>query len=64
MAVTISAVVLLGAITFFLLKSKSVGAGGALVLFFFGFFVAGTGAAGPITDITTSIAQTIADLRT
>ncbi|MEU1309632.1 hypothetical protein ABZ419_12160 [Streptomyces cinnamoneus] len=64
MTVNISAIVLLLIATFFLLRSKAVGFGSALVLFLLGFFTAGTGAYGPIHDLCTSFAQALANLRT
>ncbi|MGW1765329.1 hypothetical protein ACWCQL_14805 [Streptomyces sp. NPDC002073] len=62
MTFTISAVLLFGAASFFAVKTKSAGVGAAIVLFLFGFFAAGTGAYGPITDVVQSIAAALNDL--
>ncbi|ARZ68743.1 hypothetical protein M1P56_24620 [Streptomyces sp. HU2014] len=62
MAVSLSAVVVLGIITVFLLRSRTVGTGAALVLFLFGFFTAGTGAAEPITRMCAALLHTIPSL--
>ncbi|MGW4939931.1 hypothetical protein ACWEQH_44440 [Streptomyces sp. NPDC004166] len=48
MILNISAVLLFGAASALAVKTKSAGGGAALVLFLFGFFVAGTGAYEPI----------------
>ncbi|AEW95890.1 MULTISPECIES: hypothetical protein [Streptomycetaceae] len=62
MLITISAVVLFGVFLAFLLRSRSLGFGGAFVAVMFGFFLASTGAAGPITRLTTDVAHTLASL--
>ncbi|MCX4541294.1 MULTISPECIES: hypothetical protein [unclassified Streptomyces] len=62
MTFTISAVLLFGAGSFFVLKSKSAGAGAAMVLFLFGFFTAGTGAYEPITNLVKSAAIAVTDI--
>ncbi len=61
MAVTVSLVALFGLVLFFLLRSKSLGYGAAFIAVGFGFFLASTGAAGPINDLT---ADLIASIRT
>ncbi|WP_435127150.1 hypothetical protein [Actinacidiphila sp. bgisy144] len=62
MTVTSSAVLVFGIASFFALKSKSTNASGAILLFLFGFFVAGTGAAQPIHDLTASFARFLSDI--
>ncbi|WP_030180503.1 hypothetical protein [Streptomyces sp. NRRL S-813] len=57
MIVTLSAVVLLGVLTFVLLRGRYVGPLSALVLFLFGFFTAGTGAADAIRAICLALAD-------
>lgn len=64
MTLTVSAVIVLGIAAFFLLKSHAISIGPGLVVFLFGFFVAGTGAYQPIHDLVASIAQAVANLRT
>ncbi|MEU9406164.1 hypothetical protein AB0E08_10720 [Streptomyces sp. NPDC048281] len=59
MAVTVSLVLLFGLVLFFLLRSNSLSAGAAFVAVMFGFFLASTGAAGPITNLTTAVIQAI-----
>ncbi|MGD6753812.1 hypothetical protein [Streptomyces sp. BH105] len=55
MALTVSLVALFGLVLFLLLRSKSVGYGSAFVAAGFGFFLASTGAAGPINQLTTAV---------
>ncbi|MFI5803076.1 hypothetical protein [Streptomyces sp. NPDC051561] len=55
MAVTVSLVVLFGLVLFFLLRSKSLGFGSAFIAVMFGFYLAATGAAKPVTDLTTAV---------
>lgn len=62
MAVTLSAAVLLGLATFIILRGRYVGFGSALVLFLFGFFTAGTGAAGPITRLCAAVVRSLANI--
>ncbi|MBC3986614.1 hypothetical protein H8N01_29550 [Streptomyces sp. AC536] len=62
MTLTISAVLLFGAVSFFAVKTKSTGAGAAVLLFLFGFFTAGTGAYGPIHDLVASFARFLSQL--
>ncbi|MFF4706053.1 hypothetical protein ACWC4D_11420 [Streptomyces sp. NPDC001288] len=59
MAVTVSLVLLFGLVLFFLLRSNSLSAGAAFVAVMFGFFLASTGAAQPITNMTTAVVQAI-----
>ncbi|MFJ9093825.1 hypothetical protein ACIRIR_20205 [Streptomyces globisporus] len=62
MAVTVSLVLLFGLVLFFLLRSKSLGAGSAFIAVMFGFFLASTGASGPINELTTAVINAIPDL--
>ncbi|MHA5052065.1 hypothetical protein [Streptomyces sp. SD15] len=62
MAVTVSLVLLFGLVLFFLLRSKSVGYGAAFIAAGFGFFLASTGAAGPINELTAAVINAIPDL--
>jgi hypothetical protein len=55
MAVTISLVALFGLILFFLLRARSLSWGAAFIATAFGFFLASTGAAQPITTATHSL---------
>jgi hypothetical protein len=59
MAVTVSLVALFGLVLFFLIRSKSLGYGSAFVAAAFGFFLASTGAAGPISQLTTAVIDAI-----
>jgi hypothetical protein len=58
----ISAVLLFGAASAFAVKTRSAGGGAALVLFLFGFFVAGTGAYEPIHNVVQACATALSDL--
>ncbi|MFD4593349.1 hypothetical protein [Streptomyces rubiginosohelvolus] len=62
MAVTVSLVLLFGLVLFFLLRSKSLGAGSAFIAVMFGFFLASTGASGPINELTAAAINAIPDL--
>ncbi|MFF4949757.1 hypothetical protein [Streptomyces chattanoogensis] len=62
MAVTLSLVVLFGLVLFFLLRSKSLGYGSAFVAIMFGFFLASTGASGPINQLTHAVIDAIGKL--
>ncbi|MFD6968232.1 hypothetical protein [Streptomyces sp. NPDC059949] len=62
MAITLSLVALFGLVLFFLLRSKTLGYGSAFVAMMFGFFLASTGAAGPINELTTAVISAISDL--
>ncbi|RSS41639.1 hypothetical protein [Streptomyces sp. WAC08241] len=62
MAVTISLVALFGLVLFFLLRSKTLGAGSAFIAAMFGFFLASTGAAKPINQLTQSLIDALPDL--
>ncbi|MEU0232165.1 MULTISPECIES: hypothetical protein [unclassified Streptomyces] len=62
MAVTVSLVALFGLVLFFLLRSKTLGAGSAFIAVMFGFFLASTGASKPINTLTASLIETVSNL--
>ncbi|MFG2872934.1 hypothetical protein [Streptomyces sp. NPDC048338] len=62
MVVTVSLVALFGLVLFFLLRSRTLGPGAAFIAAGFGFFLASTGAATPINQLTTSLIQAIQNL--
>ncbi|MFF4277425.1 hypothetical protein ACFY0Z_01270 [Streptomyces kronopolitis] len=62
MAITVSLVVLFGLVLFFLLRSKSLGYGSAFIAIMFGFFLASTGASGPINQLTHAVIDAIGKL--
>ncbi|MFD9146170.1 hypothetical protein ACFWDF_02700 [Streptomyces diastaticus] len=62
MAITLSLVAILGLILFFLLRSRTLGAGAAFIAAAFGFFLASTGAADPINKLTQSVLDAIPGL--
>ncbi|MCX4811990.1 hypothetical protein OG601_15395 [Streptomyces sp. NBC_01239] len=62
MTLTFSAVLLFGIASVLAIKTKSAGAGAAVLLFLFGFFTAGTGAYGPIHDLVASFARFLSQL--
>ncbi|MFF4229163.1 hypothetical protein [Streptomyces sp. NPDC001820] len=62
MAVTVSLVALFGGVLFFLLRGKSLGYGSAFTAAGFGFFLASTGASGPINELATAVINAVADL--
>ncbi|MFE0137762.1 hypothetical protein ACFWY6_40325 [Streptomyces sp. NPDC059037] len=62
MAVTVSLVLLFGLVLFFLLRGKSLGFGSAFIAVMFGFFLASTGAAGPVNELTAAVINAIPDL--
>ncbi|MFD9224552.1 hypothetical protein ACFWDI_32195 [Streptomyces sp. NPDC060064] len=62
MAVTVSLVLLFGLVLFFLLRSKTLGYGSAFVAAMFGFFLASTGASGPINELTAAVINAIPNL--
>ncbi|GAA4671813.1 MULTISPECIES: hypothetical protein [Streptomyces] len=59
MAVTISLALLFGGALAMLLKSRSLGAGSAFVAAGFGYFLASTGAAGPINEFFAAVIDAI-----
>ncbi|MEY9994253.1 hypothetical protein ABIE67_006285 [Streptomyces sp. V4I8] len=62
MAVTVSLVALFGLVLFFLLRSKSLGYGAAFIAAGFGFFLASTGAAGPINELAAAVIDAVKQL--
>ncbi|MFD5104607.1 hypothetical protein [Streptomyces cinereoruber] len=62
MAITVSLVALFGLVLFFLLRSKTLGAGSAFIAVMFGFFLASTGAATPINQLTDSVIDALSNL--
>ncbi|MEU3119453.1 hypothetical protein ABZ696_04220 [Streptomyces albidoflavus] len=62
MAITVSLAVLLGLALFLLVRLRYVGFGSALIAAAFGFFLASTGAAGPINRLTQSVLGAIPGL--
>ncbi|MET9416112.1 hypothetical protein ABZY03_18390 [Streptomyces klenkii] len=62
MAVTVSLVFLYGLILLFLLRSKSLGYGSAFVAIMFGFYLASTGAAGPVNQLTAAVVNALGNL--
>ncbi|MFF3300815.1 hypothetical protein [Streptomyces sp. NPDC002908] len=59
MAVTVSLVALFGLVLFFLLRSRSLTPGSAFTATCFGFFLASTGAAGPINQMAAALINAI-----
>ncbi|MFE2128084.1 hypothetical protein [Streptomyces amritsarensis] len=62
MAITVLLVALFGLVLYFLLRSGSLSAGSAFVAAGFGFFLASTGAAGPINEMANAIVHSIPNL--
>ncbi|MGW6407386.1 hypothetical protein ACWF95_09475 [Streptomyces vinaceus] len=62
MAITVSLVALFGLVLYFLLRSKTLGYGSAFIAIMFGFFLASTGASGPINELTTAVVNAVTDL--
>ncbi|CAM5455779.1 hypothetical protein SAVIM338S_02874 [Streptomyces avidinii] len=62
MAITVSLVALFGLVLYFLLRSKTLGYGSAFIAMMFGFFLASTGASGPINELTTAVVNAVTDL--
>ncbi|MEU3494482.1 hypothetical protein ABZ747_13460 [Kitasatospora cineracea] len=63
MALTISLALLFGIALAFLLKTKTIGFGSALVAALFGFLLASTGAAGPINNLLHALLDAIGKVR-
>jgi hypothetical protein len=63
MVLSISAVLLFGIASVFAVRSRAASLGGAAVVFLFGFYAASTGAAGPIDQLMTSLAHSVAQMR-
>jgi hypothetical protein len=62
MAVTVSLVALFGLVLFFLLRSNTLGYGAAFIAVMFGFFLASTGASGPINQLARAVIDAIPQL--
>ncbi|WP_435970380.1 hypothetical protein [Streptomyces sp. Qhu_M48] len=62
MVITVSLVLLFGLALFFLLRSKELGPGAAFTAVMFGFFLASTGAAGPINRLAESLIDAASNL--
>lgn len=62
MELTLSMVFLFGLVLFFLLRSHSLGYGAAFIAVGFGFFLASTGAADPVNDLTRAVVDALPDL--
>lgn len=62
MAITVSLVALFGLVLFFLLRSRTLGPGSAFTAAAFGFFLASTGAAKPINQLTNSVIDALSNL--
>ncbi|MFF3317307.1 hypothetical protein ACFYV5_17630 [Streptomyces sp. NPDC003035] len=62
MAITVSLVALFGLVLFFLLRSHSLTPSAAFTAAGFGFFLASTGAAEPINQLTTDLITAISNL--
>ncbi|MEU6544082.1 MULTISPECIES: hypothetical protein [Streptomyces] len=62
MAVTVSLVALFGLVLLFLLRSKSLGYGAAFTAAGFGYFLASTGAAGPINQLAAAVIDAMQQL--
>jgi putative flippase GtrA len=60
--ITVSMVFLFGALLAAFIKFKAVGCGGAFVAMMFGFFLASTGAAGPMRELTAAFITALSDL--
>jgi hypothetical protein len=61
-AVTVSLVFLFGLVLVFLLRSHSLSAGAAFTAVMFGFFLASTGAATPVNELTRAVITALTDL--
>jgi hypothetical protein len=59
MAVTISLALLFGLLLIVLIRSGSLKAGGAFVAVMFGFYLASTGASGPVTELTAAVVDAL-----
>lgn len=62
MSLTISALALFGLLLAMLLRSKTLGAGSAIVAVLFGYYLSRTGAAAPIDQVMTAISNAIPSL--
>ncbi|MFD8308105.1 hypothetical protein ACFV29_38105 [Streptomyces sp. NPDC059690] len=62
MVITIPLVLLLGIAAVVLLRFKAVGFGAAVAVALFGFYLAGTGAAGTVNQLVTAITGALAGI--
>ncbi|WP_405728886.1 hypothetical protein OG607_27405 [Streptomyces sp. NBC_01537] len=62
MLITVSLVFLFGVFLALLIKFKALGCGTAFVAVMFGFFLASTGAAGPVRELTAACITALSDL--
>ncbi|MEV6328526.1 hypothetical protein [Streptomyces sp. NPDC051909] len=62
MVITVSLVALFGLVLFFLLRAGNLGYGSAFIAVGFGFFLASTGAADPINQLTNDVIDAIRNL--
>ncbi|MFF6774763.1 hypothetical protein ACFY8W_14530 [Streptomyces sp. NPDC012637] len=62
MVITVSLVALFGLVLYFLLRAGSLTYGAAFVAAGFGFFLASTGAATPINQLTNSVIDALSNL--
>ena len=62
MLITVSLVFLFGVLLALLLRFKALGAGAAFVALMFGFFLASTGAAGPVKELTAACLTALSHL--
>ena len=59
MAVTVSLVALFGLVLFFLLRSNTLGYGSAFIAVMFGFYLASTGASGPVNELSAAVVDAL-----
>lgn len=62
MAITVSLVALFGLVLYFLLRAGNLTYGSAFIAAGFGFFLASTGAAGPLNRLAQSLIDTASNL--
>ncbi|WP_171117682.1 MULTISPECIES: hypothetical protein [unclassified Streptomyces] len=62
MVITIPLVLLLAAVVLLLLRFRAVGAGAAVVVALFGFYLAGTGASDTVNQLVTAVTGALADI--
>ncbi|MBZ4016127.1 MULTISPECIES: hypothetical protein [Streptomyces] len=62
MAVTVSLVALFGLVLIFLLRSKTLGYGSAFIAVMFGFYLASTGIAHQVNQLTAAVVDAVHNL--
>lgn len=62
MVITIPLVLLFAAVALLLLRFKAVGAGAAVVVALFGFYLASTGAADTVNQLVAAVTGALADI--